>query len=112
MWRRGLAVGGIDPAQGLALQHGMTGDEQAALEDPEFRGVVLNLEHPLPHGVGHRIEDAADRDHAVLADTPLAGQHRIVGDGGQRPQTEPLLDVRVKSRRLAAIGRRLALPLA
>jgi transposase len=34
-------------------------------------------------------EIAADRDHAVLADAALDGQHRVAGDGGQRLQARP-----------------------
>ena len=82
---------GIDAALVLALQHRMRGDQRAVLEDAHLAGMVLHVEDALSGSVGHAVEIAADRDHALAADAPLDGQHGAVGDGGMRDQRRLLL---------------------
>jgi hypothetical protein len=72
------------------------GDQHAVLEDPDLLGVALDLDDALPRGVGDAVEVAAHRDHALVADAPLDGEHGAVGDSGVRDQRGPLLgEVRV-----------------
>jgi len=61
----------------------MAGDQLAIFEDPDLGRVVLDLDDPPPRGVGNAVLIATDRDHALLADPPFHGQHRIVGMGWQ-----------------------------
>ena len=72
----------IGAALVAAFEQRMAGDQQAVLEDPHLPRVVLDLDDALPGGVGNAVEIAADRDHALVADPPLDGEHRAVRDGG------------------------------
>ena len=93
-WR--LAMRGIDAALVLAFENRVRGDQRAVLEDPDFLGMVLNLDDALSRGVGDAVEIAADRDHALMADPPLDGEHGAVGNGGMGDQRRFLFgEVRV-----------------
>ena len=69
----------VDAAPRFAFQNRMTSDQLAVLVDPQFGGVMLDLERAPPGSIGNGIEVTADRDHSVLAQPPFDRQHRAVG---------------------------------
>jgi len=71
----------IGAALVAAFEQRMAGDQPAVLEDPHLPRVVLDLDDALPGGVRDAVEIAADRDHSLVADPPLDGEHRAVRDG-------------------------------
>ena len=77
---------GIDAALVLALQNRMRGDLGAVFEDPNLVRVVLDLDDALAGRIRNAVVVSVDRDHALVADPPLHGQHRIVGDCRQSRQ--------------------------
>jgi hypothetical protein len=59
-----------------ALEHLVSSDDLAVLEDEDLLGQALDL-HRAPAGaVGHGVEVATDADHAVAGDPPLQLQDR------------------------------------
>jgi hypothetical protein len=75
-------MGRVDAPAVAALEEGMRGDQHAVLEDPHLLGVALDLDHALTRCVGDAVEVAADRDHALVADPPLHGEHALYGKAG------------------------------
>ena len=82
---------GVDAPPVAPLQHRMLRDQRTVLEDAQLARMGLHLQHAPAGGVRDAVEVAAHRDHAVLADPPLHGQHRAVGDGRMRQERGPLL---------------------
>lgn len=72
-------MSGIDPAAVPAFEGRMTGDQDAAFEEPHLVGEHMDIEDPTPGGVGDAVEIAADADHALVRDAPLELQHGAVG---------------------------------
>lgn len=52
-----------------------------AVVDAHAVGGRRHLEHPLQRAVGHALQVAAHRDHAVVADAPLGAQHGVDAPG-------------------------------
>ncbi len=65
-------MAGIDPAAVLAFENGVPGDQRAVLEDADLVDVVSNFHDALPGRVGDAVEVAIDRDHTLVAPTPLS----------------------------------------
>ena len=78
-----LAVRRVHPAAVLAFEHGMSGKQNPVFEYPHLEGMVLNLDPALFRRVGHRVEITRDRDHALVADAALDGEHSVIGFGRQ-----------------------------
>ena len=53
--------------------------------------MALDLDDALPRGVRHAVEIAADRDHALVTDAALDGEHGAAGHCGVRDQRRLLL---------------------
>lgn len=81
----------INAALVLALDHRVPGNQRSILEYLKLGHMMLDLKCPTPRGIGHRVEVAANRDHAFLADPALNCQHRAVGIGRQRLQGREFL---------------------
>lgn len=88
----------VDAAPVAALEDGVAGDQPAALEDADLRRMALHLERAATRPVGHRVEVAAHRDHALTADPALDRQHHVVGARRQRDQVRPLVGERLVHR--------------
>ena len=63
----------------------------AVLEDAHLVGRAVHLDDAPARAVGHAVEIAVDRDHAVAGDAPLEPQHRLERPGGQRLELRALL---------------------
>src|SRR5690349_4678156 len=61
----------------------MHGDNAPFLENTHLIGCAVHFHGTPARSVGHAVEIAADRDHAVAADAPLQPQH-----GLKRPSRE------------------------
>ena len=72
---------GGDAALATSFQDGMNGDD-VLLEDADL-AAVLCTSTTAARRVGHAIEIAVDRDHAVAGDAPLEPQHRLERAGRQ-----------------------------
>jgi hypothetical protein len=59
----------------------MDGDDLAVLEEADLRGRAMHLDHAPAGGIGHAVQIAAERDHAVAGDAPLELQHRLERPG-------------------------------
>src|SRR3712207_49485 len=72
------------------LEHGMSGDQAAVLQDMDLGGGQLDF-HGAPAGtVGHGVEVAANRDHTVARDPALQAEHGVERPGRQRPEVRAL----------------------
>lgn len=80
-----------DAALAMAIDHGMDGDDCALLKDPDFVGRAVYFDRAATGRVGHAVEIAVNRDHAVLGDAALQAQHRLERSGGQRLEAGALL---------------------
>ena len=89
--RRQAAMPGDDAALAAALQHRMDRDHPRVFQDAHLAGGGVHLHRPPASGVGHAVEIAADRDHAVAGDAPLEAQHRLERAGRQRQQMRAFL---------------------
>ena len=76
-------MAGIDALLVLALEHRVTCDQLPVLEDAHLGRMVLDLDDPAPGGVRDAVLIAANGNHALMADPPLDGQHRVVGPSWQ-----------------------------
>ena len=85
------AMPGGDAPLAAALQHRMNGDQASVLEDAHLAGGAVHLDRPTAGRIGHAVEIAVDRDHAVAGDAPLEPQHRLERAGRQRLEVRPLL---------------------
>ena len=83
-WRRLGAVARGDPALAAPLLRRMGGDQRAVFQDVDRAGGNLHLDGPPAGAVGHGVEIAGDRDHAVAGDAALQRQHGVEGTGRQR----------------------------
>ena len=72
-----------DAALATPFQDGMDGDEPILLEDADLTSGAVHLDRTAACRVGHAIEIAVDRDHAVAGDAPLHPQHRLERAGRQ-----------------------------
>ena len=81
---------GIDPALVPTFEHGMAGDQMTNLEDLDFVGQGLDLDHAPPCGVRHAVDVAADVDHALARDAAFEPEDRAERHQGQRPEMGPL----------------------
>ena len=82
---------GDDAALAAALQHRMHRDHPRVLQDAHLVGRGVHLHGAAARGVGHAVEIAVDRDHAVAGDAPLETQHRLERAGRQRLQMRAFL---------------------
>src|SRR5215212_10133327 len=80
-----------DTVLATPLQHGVDRDELSILQDAHFVGELMHLDSPPACAVGHAVEIASDRYHAVAGDTAVQAQDGLVGPGGQRLEAEALL---------------------
>ena len=74
--RRHGAVALGDAALAAALEHGMGGDALAVLQDVDLGRGDLDLDGAASGAVGHGVEIAADRDHALARDPALQARAR------------------------------------
>src|SRR4029077_16689638 len=72
-----------DTALATPFQDGMDGDQPILLEDADLASGAVHLDGPAACCVGHAIEIAVDRDHAVAGNAPLHPQHRLERAGRQ-----------------------------
>ena len=89
--RRHGAVALGDAAPAAALKHGMGGDALAVLQDVDLGRGNLDLDDAASRAVGHGVEIAADRDHALARDPAFQAQHGVERPGWQRSEERPLL---------------------
>ena len=75
-WRQG-AMPGRDAALAAAFEDGMHRNQLALLENAQLVGHAVHLDDAPPGGIGHAVEIALDRDHAVAGDPPLQSQHDL-----------------------------------
>src|SRR3954453_13330364 len=73
------------------LQHGGDRDELSILQDAHFVGELMHLDSPPACAVGHAVEGAGNRDHAIAGDTAVQAQDGLVGPGWERLEAEALL---------------------
>ena len=71
-----------DAALTTTVDHGMDGDDCALLQNPNLVGRAVHFDRAATGRVGHAVEIAVDRDHAVLGDAALQAQHRLERPGG------------------------------
>ena len=84
-------MSGGDAAATTAFQHRMNGDQVSVLENANLAGGAVDLDDPAAGCIGHAVEIAVQRDHAVASDTPLELQHRLERSGGQRLEMRQFL---------------------
>ena len=65
-------------------EHGMGGDQLAVLQDVDLGGGDLDLDGTAAGAVGHGVEIAADRDHALAGDAALQASTALNGPAGKR----------------------------
>ena len=82
---------GGNTALAAPVEDRVAGDEPAVLEDVDLRRGQLHLHRAPADAVGHGVEVAADRDHALAGDATLQGQHGVERADRQRSQRAPLL---------------------
>ena len=80
-----------DPALATPLQYRMGGDQFAILQDVDRIGGNLHLDDTPAGAVGHGVEIAGDRDHAVAGDPALQRQHGVEGTGRERLEVAAFL---------------------
>ena len=73
---------GVNPAPVAPFQHRVAGDADTTFEDADLIDVVLHFHGAFARCLRHRVVVAINRDHALVADTPLYRQHCAVGNGG------------------------------
>ena len=84
-------MSGDDPALAAAVEHRMDGDDLAVLEDTDLGGGAVHFDQAAARAIGHAVEIAADRDHAVAGDAPLEPQDALERARQQRLQCRALL---------------------
>ncbi len=77
---------GVDAALVLSFQNRVRGDLGAVLEDPNLMRMVLDLDDALSGRVRDAVVIAVDRDHTLVTDPSLDGQHGAIRDRRQHRQ--------------------------
>ena len=70
-----------DAALTTTVDHGMDGNDCPLLKDADLVGRAVHFDRATTGRVGHAVEVAIDRDHAVLGDAALQPQHRLERPG-------------------------------
>ena len=77
------AVSGRDAPLAAAVQHRMGGNDAAIFDDAHLIGRAVHIDDTAAGDVGHAVEVAVDRDHAVAGEAALEPQHRLEWTGRQ-----------------------------
>ncbi|OCX62536.1 hypothetical protein BFP70_13700 [Thioclava sp. SK-1] len=88
--RHRLAMAGTDTLLVTVLQNRMARDQRPILEDSHLGRVVLDFDELAPGRIRNAVLVAASSDHALLADTALHDQDRLVGSGRKCHEVRPL----------------------
>jgi hypothetical protein len=86
-WRWQAAMPCGDAALATLFQDGMDGDQPILLEDADLASGAVHLDRTAACCVGHAIEIAVDRDHAVA----LAAEEEVFTHVAERASTLPLV---------------------
>ena len=63
------------------VQQSVHRHQAMAIVDAHAVGGRLHLQDALDGAIGHAVEVATDRDHALMADAPLGAQHGVEAPG-------------------------------
>jgi hypothetical protein len=74
-----------DAPPATSIQHGMDSDEAVLLEDADLARGAVHLDRTAARAVGHAVEVAVNRDHAIAGDAAFEAQDRL-----ERPARELL----------------------